>query len=149
MNGLFFKEMQRLRKEMDNAFKMFLEAPKTFPKLYPGKDVALFYEPMADVVEKANEIVAKAEMPGLNKNDIRLDVKDGMLEIKAERKSDENEEAKGFFRHERSYKGFFRMIPLPTQVKVDNLNAKYDNGILTVSLPKEHPAQKKLGHKLR
>lgn len=149
MNDLFFKEMRKIRKEIDEAFEKFLEAPKMLSKLYPGKEVELFHQPLADVVEKANEVIVKAEMPGLSKDNIKIDIKNGMLEIRGERHAEKKEAGKDYFRQERSYNGFYRTLPLPTAVKVENVNSKYENGILTVTLPKMHHGLKRLGHKIR
>jgi len=149
MSNIFFKEMQRLKKEMDTAFNKFLDAPKLLPKLYPGKDVELFHSPMNDVVEREKDVLVMTSMPGFSKNDITLKVKNGMLEIFGERNSADEENKKGYFTKERSYNGLHKVMQLPTKVKVENANIKYDNGILTVTLPKEHPGFKKLGYKLQ
>lgn len=145
MNELFFKEMERAKKRMDKAFRNFFEAPKMLSNLSPGNDVQLFNEPISEVVEKAREVLVKVEMPGLKKGDISLNVRDGMLEVKSESKSEKDTDSV----HESSYKGFYRLIKIPTQVKVENANAKYENGLLTVTLPKEHIGAKSLEHKIK
>ncbi len=146
MNNIFFKEMHRVKKRMDDALDHFLDAPKLLPKLYPGKEIELFHNPMIDVVEKANIVVVKAELPGLTKNEIHIGIKNGMLEIKGQRRLEEN---KGYLMQERSYTGFYRLLQLPAAVKVENADSKYENGILTVTLPKKHPGIKSLEHKTK
>ena len=141
--------MHRLKKEMENAFDKFLDAPKLLPKLYPGKDVELFHSPLNDVVERERDVLVMTSMPGFSKDDITIKVKNRMLEIFGERNLDDEENKKGYFKKERSYNGLHKVMQLPTKVKVENANIKYDNGILTVTLPKEHPGLKKLGHKIR
>jgi len=149
MNEIFFKEMKRLRQEMDDAFNKFLSTPKRIPKITPGKDVELFQHPIANVVEREKDVLVRAEMPGLRKEDITINFKDGMLELSGEFKTKHKEDKKGYSMQERTYNGFHRLLRLPTQVKVENANAKYEHGILTVTLPKEHPEMKKLGYKIK
>lgn len=131
MNEIFFKEMKRIRQEMDDAYSMFLSTPKLMPKIVPGKGIELFQNPISDVVKR--DVLVRAEMPGLK-----------ILELSG----DNNQEIKSF-RQERTEHGFQRSLQLPTQAKVDNANAKYENGILTVTLPKEHPELKKMGYKIK
>lgn len=140
MNEIFFKELKRLRQEMDDAFNRFLSAPKLLPKLVPGKGVELFQHPLAEVVEREKDVLVSAKMPGLRKEDIAINFKEGMLELSGERKIE------GYLKQEKTYHS---LISLPTKVKVDNADLKYENGILTVALPKVHPGLKKLGYKLK
>ncbi|RKX57882.1 MAG: hypothetical protein DRP29_07685, partial [Thermodesulfobacteriota bacterium] len=70
----FFKEMEKFRKEMDKAFKNFLEVPAVKPFLAKGKEFLDFRSPYSDIKESKNEVVAKIEIPGVKKSDIKLNI---------------------------------------------------------------------------
>jgi HSP20 family protein len=92
--------------------------------------------PSVDIMERGNDIVVTADMPGVGKDDIKLEVRDGnILDISAEKKSEKKEEEKGFVRHERSYTGYYRSVRLPASVDKTKAKASYNNGVLEVVLP--------------
>jgi len=145
----FFKEMEKFRKEMDEAFKNFLEVPAVKPLLTKGKEFLEFRSPYSDIKESKGEITAKIEIPGVKRSDIKLNVTENALEIKAERKEESEIKKKNFFQQERAYKGFYRLLPLPAPVDPNEVTAKYSNGVLEIRMPKlkiEHKKTKKLIH---
>ena len=99
--------------------------------------------PAIDVYEEKDEVVAKAELPGLEKNDIEVKVTDHQLTIKGEKKQEQEIEEKNFYRSERSYGAFFRAIELPADVESDRAKASFKNGVLEVHIPKTEEARKK------
>jgi HSP20 family protein len=100
------------------------------------------YIPALDVSEGENEVVVKAEIPGVEKEDIKVSVKDDVLTISGEKKQEEREEGENWQRVERSYGAFKRELSLPS---VDNqrVEATYRDGILEVRLPKKESAKPK------
>jgi HSP20 family protein len=88
----------------------------------------------------------KAELPGVEEKDLDLQLAEGMLTIKGEKKQEreEGEKGKGYYMMERSYGSFFRRIPLPTEVQEDKVEARFKNGVLMVSLPKSPEATAKV-----
>jgi HSP20 family protein len=94
------------------------------------------FSPAVDVVETNDAYVLKAELPGINPNDIALEVERDVLTLKGERKYENEEEREGYRRVERSYGSFVRSFVLPQGTNVDAIEAKAENGILTVSIPK-------------
>jgi len=126
-----FGEMKRFRKEMDRVFENFFRSEK---KLF-GKRLEI-RAPLTDIQETGKEVIVKAEMPGIDKKDIKIKVTDNIIEIKAEKKEEAEVKKKGFFRQERSYKGFHRAMTLPAEVVAGKTRAQYKNGILTVTMPK-------------
>lgn len=130
-----FEDMRRFRKEMDSLFERFFERPR-FKLLGKGEEL-MVREPLSDVIEKDEEIVAEIELPGVDKRDITVNVTDDYIEIKAEKKHENKIEKKGLHKIERSYSSFYRVLPLPVKVKGEEAEAKFDNGILKIRIPKK------------
>ena len=93
--------------------------------------------PTVDVQQRGNDIVVHADMPGVDKDDIRINVRDGnILEVSAEKKIEKEEKEKGgYIRNERAYTGYYRSIMLPAPVDKSKAQASYKDGVLTVTLP--------------
>ena len=98
--------------------------------------------PAIDLYEEKDEVVAKAELPGMEKNDIQVNISDHHLTIKGEKKKEEETKEKNFYRAERSYGAFSRSIELPADVEVDKAKASFKNGVLEIHLPKTEEAKK-------
>jgi HSP20 family protein len=96
-----------------------------------------------DLYEKENEIVAKAELPGLSKEDIQVEVRDHLLTIRGEKRKEEEVHDEDYFYSERCYGTFGRSVELPTDVQTDKAKASFKNGILEIRLPKAEEAKKK------
>jgi HSP20 family protein len=92
--------------------------------------------PRTDVAETENALEISVELPGLDQKEIDVSLTDGALTIKGEKKSEHEENKKGYHLSERSYGSFYRTIPLPSGVDTDKANARFKNGVLTVTLPK-------------
>jgi HSP20 family protein len=99
--------------------------------------------PVVDVYEEKDEIVVKAELPGMEKNDVEVNISDSELTLKGEKKKEEKIEEEDYFRCERSYGSFVRSVELPTDVQADKVKASFKNGILEVRLPKTEEAKTK------
>jgi HSP20 family protein len=89
-----------------------------------------------DIKDNDNQIIVNAEIPGVEQKDIEVLLTDETLSIKGEKKEQKEEQDKGYYRAERSYGSFQRMIPLPCAVERDHVDATFKNGILTIVLPK-------------
>ena len=99
--------------------------------------------PAVDIRETEHEIVLKADIPGLNFEDIGVHLENGTLTLRAERKFEKNEDKGGWHRQERTYGKFERVFDLPDTIEVDAVKADYKNGVLTVNLPKKEIAKPK------
>jgi len=99
--------------------------------------------PMVDIVEKKDEYIVNAELPGMKKSDIHITFKDGVLTIEGERKQEKEEKDVDFHRVERRYGKFYRTFQLPAVIKEDKIEATYKDGILTIHLPKAEEARAK------
>ena len=99
----------------------------------PSTDVR---RPFIDVVETDKEVVATAEMPGLEKGDIKINLTEDRLEVSAETKHEEEKKEKGYIYKERRSGSYYRAISLPSTVDPDNAKASYNNGVLEIKMPK-------------
>jgi len=96
---------------------------------------AATWSPEIDVFERDNRLVTKVDLPGLKKDDVKVEVTDGQLVISGERKSEAEEKKENFYRSERSYGSFYRAVPLPEGVKLEDVKATFADGVLEVSVP--------------
>ena len=130
--------MMSLRDAMDRLFEeSFLR-----PSLLGGNEVAAGMLPL-DVYETDNAIVVKAAVPGVKPEDIEVTVTGDLLTIKGEFKSEQNEEKRNYVRQERRYGSFARQVTLPAGVDANACRANFENGLLTLELPKVEEAKAK------
>ncbi len=101
------------------------------------------WNPSVDVTEDKDSVVVKAEMPGLNKDDIKISVQDSILTLKGEKKQEKEEKETDYHRIERSYGSFCRSFQLPTTVRADKIKANYEDGVLSIILPKTEEVKPK------
>ena len=99
--------------------------------------------PAVDLYEEKDDIVVKAELPGMEKDNIEVSLSGNRLTIKGEKKQEEEVKKEGYYRTERSYGSFLRTLELPTEVQTDKIKATFKNGILEIHLPKTEEAKKK------
>lgn len=93
------------------------------------------FSPAIDVFEKDNRLVTRVDLPGLKKEDVKVEVTEGHLAISGERKTEVEEKKEDFYRAERQYGSFYRAVPLPEGVKLDDVKATFNEGVLEVSVP--------------
>jgi HSP20 family protein len=91
--------------------------------------------PGIDVFERDNRLVTKVDLPGLKKEDVKVEVTEGHLAISGERKRETEEKKENFYRSEREYGSFYRAVPLPEGVKLEDVKATFADGVLEVSVP--------------
>lgn len=94
------------------------------------------FNPSVDMYDKKDEIVVKAEVPGMKKEDITVSVTDDVLTIKGEMKKEEEVKKEDYYYSERSSGSFSRILDLPAKVKADKIKAKFENGLLEIHMPK-------------
>lgn len=105
------------------------------------------WAPEIEVFQKDNELVIRADVPGLTKDDIKVDVTDDSITIEGERKREREEERDGIYRSERSYGSFCRVIPLPEGAMADQAKATFKNGVLEIMVPSP-PEQVRRGRRV-
>jgi HSP20 family protein len=99
------------------------------------------WAPAVDIIETDNELVLKADLPGVEMKDVDINIENGTLTLKGERKFEREEKNKGFHRMERSYGSFVRYFTLPETVDAEHVHAEYNAGVLTITLPKKEVAK--------
>ena len=85
--------------------------------------------------ERDNRLITKIDLPGMKKEDVKVEVTDGYLAISGERKTETEEKKENVYRREREYGSFHRAVPLPEGVKLEDVNATFSDGVLEVSVP--------------
>ena len=120
------------RSNFDNLFNEFF-----YPSRKSADDDSLWsWNPAVDIYEEQENIVIKAELPGVSKDGISVDVKGRVLTLKGERSVDNEVKEEKYYRRERSYGRFERAFTLPTEVDPDAVKAEYSDGVLKIMVPK-------------
>lgn len=127
-----FELMARFTEEMD---RMFEEFGLSTQGQGGGALQAASWVPAIDILERDGNLVVRAELPGVDDADVRVSVTDDGLVIEGERKEEHEENREGFYRTERSYGHFYRLIPLPDDVDSDQVRADFNNGVLEITVP--------------
>src|SRR3954471_19314002 len=99
------------------------------------------WSPPVDIYETENELVLKADVPEVDPKNVAIQMENGTLTLRGERRFDEQRNGRGFHRIERGYGSFVRAFSLPDTVEPDKVKADYKNGVLTVVLPKKEVAK--------
>ena len=133
----FRDELSTFRKEMDRLWN------RAFGETAPGSVFETEWQPSADIAETAESITVKAELPGLEPKDIEVTLSDDLLTIKGEKKKEEEKKDEKVHRSERFYGMFERSFRLPSSIKMDKVEAKFEKGVLTITLPKTEEAKTK------
>jgi HSP20 family protein len=140
-----FSELTSLRQAMDRLFE------DSFVR--PSRGVAALGEvaaPALDVYQTPTEIVVKAALPGLKPEDVNIDITGETLEIKGERKAEQEIKKEDYLYQERRYGAYSRSVVLPSGLKTDKAEATMEDGILTLTIPKvEEVKPKKISVKAK
>jgi len=128
-----FDRMSSLRDLLDSAFQLASSAP----------DFTSGWTPALDVFEDDAKITVQVELAGMKKDDFDISLQDDVLTISGERKSEGEKREGESFRSERSFGAFSRSITLPSAVKTEEVKATYEDGVLTVTLPKAEEVKPK------
>lgn len=134
----FQREMDRLFEDLWRGFDV--------PALGRGERVRTIIAPRIELKENENEVVVAAELPGLQEKDVEVTLTDNVLSIRGEKKSEKTDKDGEYTYSERSYGAFERRIPIDAEVVGDQVSAKFADGVLTVTLPKNPNAK---GHSRR
>ncbi len=128
-------------KDFNDLVNSFFNGWLDFPE---ERRFAAKNEPKIEVSENEKEVTVRAEVPGMKEDDIDLELSsDGYLTISGEKKQERKEEHKGSYFSEISYGSFSRTVPLPWDLKFDAAKADFENGVLTISVPKSSDEQGK------
>jgi len=133
------KELDSMRREMDRIWEDIFPARKLDAAPWKRPSAAQEHataSPAIDIIDRAGEVLVRAEMPGVAKEDIDISLQDSTLTIKGEVRADEDLKDGTYSYSERSYKYFTRQLNIPFKIKTDGIRATHRDGVLTVCLPK-------------
>ena len=134
-----FREMSALQERMNRLLADF----RTRTPLGEEEMAQGAWVPAVDIYETKDSIVLNVELPGVTKEDIALEVKDGTLTIKGEKKLEKDVKEENYHRLERTYGSFMRAFTLPSMVQQDKVKARFKDGILEIQIPKAEEAKPK------
>jgi HSP20 family protein len=121
------RELTSLQGEMNRLFSTFFD---------DNGGSARRWAPPMDLVENEDQLVLKADLPGLSEDDVRVEVQNNVLTVSGDRNAEHEEKREGYYRMERSYGGFSRSVTLPEGIDSDRIEASFDKGVLEVRIPK-------------
>ena len=134
-----FRELEDMSNRLNRVFGRPLARLDSNTEMLSMAD----WTPSADISETDTAYLIKAEIPGVNKEDVKVTIQDGMLTIQGERKMEKEEKDKKFHRIERSYGSFMRSFHLPDDADESSVKAEFKDGMLNVSLGKSAKAKPK------
>ncbi|HEU4344968.1 MAG TPA: Hsp20/alpha crystallin family protein [Candidatus Binatia bacterium] len=140
-----FMDLTRWERDMDRMMEGFFgrRMRPWWPERWFRGDEPEISIPAVDLYEDKNDIVVKAELPGIEKDNVEVNLTDHTLTIKGEKKKEEEVKEENYYRTERSYGSFVRTLELPKDVHADKVKANFKDGILEVRLPKTEEAKAK------
>ena len=128
-----FAWMRQMQDQLDRAFSSIWSGSGTTSSWSPDNVFGPSdWAPAIDMFQRGNDLVIRADVPGLSKDDITVDIADDQVTIRGERRYDHEEERDGVLRSERSYGSFCRVVPLPQGAIADSAKATFNNGVLEV-----------------
>ena len=133
-----FEEVERWFNEAWSS-PFSLLARRTFP-MFGAEDFEKL-NPAVDMYDEGKELVMKADLPGVKKEDLHLDLTENVLTLSGEKKTEETVEKGGYYRSERSYGRFTRSFELPSDVDTEKITASIKDGVLEIRLPKTEKAE--------
>src|SRR5678815_4252445 len=137
-----FMDLTRWERDMERVMEDFFgrRMRPWFAERWPRTAETELTTPAVDLYEEKDDIVVKAELPGMEKDNIEVNLSDNRLTIKGEKKQEEEVKKEGYYRSERSYGSFVRTLELPRKVQTDKVRAAFKNGILEIRQPKTEEA---------
>ena len=143
--GSMRRQMDALHQEIDRMFDdfMFARPERAWLPRFWGRDQML---PDIDEYEDEKAFYITVELPGLDEKDVDVSLKGRRLTIRGEKKQEEEKKEKDWYRRERMFGSFRRSIELPSEIQIDGIEASFDKGVLSMTLPKTKEAQEKIKH---
>lgn len=127
---------------MESMLRQFNELFDELDRSLPARFELGTFSPRVDVSEDEHNVYIQAELPGVAKEDVKVTIsKDGVLTIRGEKKQERKVEERNFLRVERTFGSFSRSFMLPENLKTDQIDARFENGVLTITIPKAEPSK--------
>jgi len=136
-----YSTITQFHQELDRMFENFFRG-FGFPSMGLGREHSLLAQnewlrPTLDIAAADKEYTISVELPGVDEKDVQLELSDGTLVIKGEKKQEKEEKEKNYYRMERSYGSFQRVLSLPEDAEHEGIGAAYKNGILKITIPRK------------
>ena len=135
-----FRGLQSLQNDMNRIFEDFFRGDNLVNDSFFSHD----WNPAVDIVENKDNYILKAELPGMNKDDVKITLENNLLTIRGEKKNEYDKKEGNYHRVERSYGSFERAFTIPGSIKANDIDAQYSDGVLTLTLPKAEEAKPKM-----
>jgi len=149
----FLREMDSLHKDMDRLFEDFWRGSGLHPAMsapWSSMMATPWFRgevtPRIDETEDEKAFHIQVELPGMDREDVDITLANGLLTIRGEKKREQEEKGKDFYRKERSFGAFRRSLPIPADVDERKIDASFSKGVLYIELPKTEEARKKITH---
>ena len=123
------RELDSLQGDMNRLFDRFFEGRGS-------NGASRRWIPAMDLVETDDSLVLRGDLPGMSEDDVDIEIKDNVLTVSGERKAENEEKGEGYHRVERAFGSFSRSLTLPQGVDAEKVEAKFENGVLEVRIPK-------------
>lgn len=124
------RSIENLRRDMEKTFSSF-----------PSISMPKMSQTSCDVIDEGSQFRVKMDVPGIKKNEVKLNVTDNSLEVSAEHKEESEEKKKNYLRKERSQVSYYRSLPLSEKIASNKVMAKLTDGVLDITLPKSKPTE--------
>jgi HSP20 family protein len=148
-----FEFMDRMTEEMDRVFDRMFPGFGLTRRSSFGRTPSRFFEqeglwsPRVEAFQKGDRFIVRADLPGLKKDDVQVELADDVLTIRGERRAEHEEEREGYYHSEREYGHFERSVPLPEGVITESAQASFKSGVLEISM-QAPPAEANRGRRL-
>jgi HSP20 family protein len=142
-SGDAFSLLRQMTSELDKALEGWPSFRWPAIGQFAGPEAAA-WSPRIDVFEKDSRLVTRVDLPGMKKEDVSVEVTDGHLALSGERRRESEEKKDNVYRTEREYGSFYRAVPLPDGVKLEDVKATFSDGVLEVSVPLPARAEPKV-----
>ena len=136
------KDLLRFERDFNKVFKSFSDR-FGFNKRFEEDFADASWAPLADIVENENSFAVKVDLPGLSKKDVKVTYSNGLLSVSGERKEEKESKNSNYYKVERSFGKFYRCFNMPEGIDESKINAKFENGTLTVEIAKTEDAKPK------
>jgi len=139
-----FTLMRRFSEQMDNLFADFGLGRGLLAPIEKGTNLAQgLWSPQVEIFERGKNVIVRADLPGMTKDDVNVEVGDNGITIEGERRNENEAKGEGYYRSERMYGKFYRRVPLPEGVRAEDAEATFSNGVLEITMPAAKPEQRK------
>ncbi len=146
-----FEMMRQFERDMDEFMRGF-DSRFMFPRRLRGygtHKLPAVRQPLLDIEDRGKNLAIRVEVPGIPKENIDIKLTDDHLEISAKSELEKEEKGKDYYHRERSFHSFYRSVPLPTEVDQTKADAKLEDGILNITIPKRTPTMEEKAHRVK